>query len=131
VVVVDTSVWVDYFNGVNTLPVNRLDRLLGERSIGLGDLVLAELMQGFATEADARAAYAYLEPFEFVEMAGREIALESAANFRRLRRRGATVRKTIDMLIGTYCLVHDHELLHSDRDFDVMARHLGLKTVVF
>jgi predicted nucleic acid-binding protein len=129
VVVVDTSVWVDFFNGADTPAVARLDDLLGERLIAVGDLVLAELLQGFSTEADARRALACLEPFEFVEMAGREVALESAANFRRLRSRGVTVRKTIDMLIGTFCLKHGHELLHADRDFDVMERYLGLRTV--
>ena len=121
-VVVDTSVWVDFFNGADTPAVARLDDLLGER-------LIAELLQGFSTDADARRALACLEPFEFVEMAGREVALESAANFRRLRSRGVTVRKTIDMLIGTFCLKHGHELLHADRDFDVMERYLGLRTV--
>ncbi len=127
-IVVDTSVWIDYFNGVPTPQVDLLDELLGRRVLAVGDLILAELLQGFATEQDANRALRLLEPLEFVEMAGRDVAIQSAANYRRLRRRGVTVRKTMDMLIGTCCLMHDHELLHNDRDFDLLARHLGLKT---
>jgi predicted nucleic acid-binding protein len=128
VIVVDTSVWIDYFNGVPTPQVDLLDELLGRRVLAVGDLILEELLQGFATEQDANRALRLLEPLEFVEMAGRDVAIQSAANYRRLRRRGVTVRKTMDMLIGTYCLMHDHEILHNDRDFDLLARHLGLKT---
>jgi predicted nucleic acid-binding protein len=127
VIVVDTSVWIDYFNGVPTPQVDLLDELLGRRVLAVGDLILAELLQGFATEQDANRAIRLLEPLEFVEMAGRDVAIQSAAHYRRLRRRGVTVRKTMDMLIGTYCLMHDHEILHADRDFDVLAEHLGLK----
>jgi predicted nucleic acid-binding protein len=127
VIIVDTSVWIDYFNGVPTPQSDMLDDLFGERVLAVGDLILAELLQGFGTEADARRALSLLEPLEFMEMAGRDVAIQSAANYRRLRRRGATVRKTMDMLIGTYCLMHDHEILHNDRDFDVLAKHLGLK----
>jgi len=129
VIVVDTSVWIDYFNGVQTPQVDRLDELLGEHLIAIGDLVLAELLQGFATESDAKRALALLEPLQFVAMAGRDVAIQSAAFYRRLRRVGVTVRKTMGMLIGTYCLLHDHELLHDDRDFDLLAKHLGLRTV--
>jgi predicted nucleic acid-binding protein len=129
VVVVDTTVWIDYFNGVRSPQVERLDRLLGERLLVIGDLILAELLQGFASDADAQQAVELLQPLEFAEMAGRDVAVESARNYRRLRSKGATVRKTMDMLIGTFCLMHDHELLHDDRDFDVMARHLGLRTI--
>ena len=128
-IVVDTSVWIDHFNGVNTPQVVRLGKLLGQEPVAVGDLVLAELLQGFSTEAEAGAALGYLERFDIVEMAGPKIAIESAANFRRLRRRGVTVRKTMDMLIGTYCLVTNRELLHDDRDFDVLAEHLGLRTL--
>ncbi|MCU0977529.1 MAG: PIN domain nuclease [Steroidobacteraceae bacterium] len=126
-IVVDTSVWIDYFNGVPTPQAGVLDELLGTRVLAIGDLILAELLQGFATEQDARRALALLEPLEFLAMGGRDVAIQSAAHYRRLRRSGVTVRKTMDMLIGTYCLMHDHEILHSDRDFDVLAKHLGLK----
>lgn len=128
-IVVDTSVWIDYFNGIDSRQTALLDQLLGERPLVLGDLILAELMQGFGTEAEAREVLELLGPLEFVEMVGREVALESARNFRRLRRRGATVRKTMDMLIGTYCLMNDLELLHADRDFTAMEQHLGLRVL--
>ena len=128
-IVVDTSVWIDYFNGIDSRQTVLLDQLLGERPLVLGDLILAELMQGFGTETEAREVLELLEPLEFVEMVGREVALESARNFRRLRRRGATVRKTMDMLIGTYCLMNDCELLHADPDFTAMEQHLGLRVV--
>ena len=126
-IVIDTSVWIDYFNGVSTPQTRLLDDLLGERVLAVGDLILAELLQGFASEQDAKRALSLLDPLELLEMAGRDVAIQSAAHYRRLRRRGVTVRKTMDMLIGTYCLMHDHEILHADRDFDVLAEHLGLK----
>ena len=126
-IVVDTSVWIDYFSGVDSRQTALLDHLLGERPLRVGDLILAELLQGFDTESDARRVLELLEPLECVAMVGREVALESARNFRRLRRRGVTVRKTVDMLIGTYCLIRDCELLHADRDFTVMEQHLGLR----
>jgi predicted nucleic acid-binding protein len=129
VIVVDTSVWIDYFNGVPTPQAGLLDELLGERVLAVGDLILAELLQGFATDLDAKRALSLLDPLEFLEMAGRDVAIQSATNYRRLRRRGVTVRKTMDMLIGTYCLMHDHEILHNDRDFDVLAKHLGLRVL--
>jgi len=104
-----------------------LDGLLGERPLLMGDLILAELLQGFDNEADAQRVLDLLEPLECVAMVGRDVALESARNFRLLRRSGATVRKTMDMLIGTYCLMHDYELLHADRDFTVMEQYLELR----
>lgn len=128
-IVVDTSVWVDYFNGVPTIQARLLDELLGRSVLAIGDLILAELLQGFATDAAARRAMLLLGPLDFLEMAGRDVAIQSAADYRHLRRRGVTVRKTMDMLIGTYCRIHGHELLHNDRDFDLLARHLGLKVV--
>lgn len=128
-IVVDTSVWVDYFNGVPTAQARLLDELLGQRVLAIGDLILAELLQGFATDADARRALQLLDPLDFLDMAGRDVAIQSAADYRQLRRLGVTVRKTMDMLIGTYCRMHGHELLHNDRDFGVLARHLGLKVV--
>jgi predicted nucleic acid-binding protein len=128
-IVVDTSVWVDYFNGVSTTQADLLDEFLGERLLAVGDLILAELLQGFATEKGAKRALSLLEPLEFLAMGGREIAIQSAADYRHLRRCGVTVRKTMDMLIGTYCRMHGHELLHSERDFDLLAKHLGLRVI--
>jgi predicted nucleic acid-binding protein len=128
-ILVDTSVWIDYFNGNKSWQTSLLDDLLGSSVLATGDLILAELLQGLASEADARKALQWLEPLEFFEMAGRGVAVESARNHRLLRRRGVTVRKTMDMLIGTCCLMRGLDLLHDDRDFDVMARNLGLRVV--
>ena len=128
-VLVDTSVWVDYFNGLETPRTDRLDQLLGSGRLLTGDLILAELLQGFAKDADYRTARRLLLELPCAELVGRDNALRAADYYRRLRRRGVTVRKTIDVLIGTYCIQHGHELLHADRDFDSMQRHLGLRVL--
>ena len=91
--------------------------------------MLAEVLQGFRTEADFHHAKRLLERLEFRPMLGREVALQAASNYRRLRKRGVTVRKTIDVMIASFCLQNDHRLLHSDRDFDPMESHLGLRVV--
>lgn len=126
---VDTSVWVDYFNGVTTPQTDQLDRLLGSGRLLTGDLILAELLQGFARDADYRIARKLLLELPCVDLVGRESALLAADYYRGLRKRGVTVRKTIDVLIGAYCIRNGHALLHSDRDFDPMVQHLGLRVV--
>jgi predicted nucleic acid-binding protein len=126
-IVVDTSVWIDFFNGRPTDESDLLHDLLGREPILIGDLILAEMLQGFRAEEDFREALSILETFDFREMLGRNVAIASARNYRMLRAKGVTVRKTIDVLIGTFCLLNDHELLHSDRDFDPMTEHLGLR----
>jgi predicted nucleic acid-binding protein len=126
VILVDTSVWVDYFNGVASPPAEQLDRLLGEEFILLGDLVLTEILQGFSSERAAAAALEKLRAFTFVSMVGWEIAVKAAENYRVLRRKGVTVRKTIDLWIGTFCIEYGCRLLHNDRDFQPMVDHLGL-----
>jgi predicted nucleic acid-binding protein len=126
-VIVDTSVWVDFFNGVDTAEVNALDGLLGSGRILIGDLILAEILQGFARAADYRRARNLLAEVPYVDLVGREVALAAADNYRTLRSRGITVRKTIDVIIGTFCILNNHELLHSDRDFDPMEAALGLR----
>ena len=128
-VLVDTSVWIDYFNGVNSQPADRLDGLLGTGRLLIGDLILTELLQGFARDADYRRARTLLLDLPCADLVGREVTLAAADNYRRLRARGITVRKTIDVLIGTYCILAGHELLHSDRDFDALERHLGLRVL--
>ena len=128
-VLVDTSVWVDYFNGLETPRTDRLDQLLGSGRLLTGDLILAELLRGFAKDADYRTARRLLLELPCAELVGRDNALRAADYYRRLRKRGVTVRKTIDVLIGTYCIQHGHELLHADRDFDSMQRHLGLRVL--
>jgi predicted nucleic acid-binding protein len=128
-VLVDTSVWVDYFNGIETPRTDRLDQLLGSGRLLTGDLILAELLQGFARDADYRTARRLLLELPCAELVGRDSALRAADYYRRLRKRGVTVRKTIDVLIGTYCIQHGHELLHADRDFDSMQQYLGLRVL--
>ena len=128
-VLVDTSVWVNYFNGVHTLQTDRLDQLLGTGHVLTGDLILAELLQGFVRDADYRRARGLLLDIPCANLVGLGVALAAADHYRRLRKIGITVRKTIDMLIGTYCIQNDHDLLHSDRDFDVLEQRLGLRVV--
>jgi predicted nucleic acid-binding protein len=126
VILVDTSVWVDYFNGVASPPAEQLDRLLGEEFILLGDLVLTEILQGFSSERAAAAALEKLRAFTFVSMVGWEIAVKAAENYRVLRRKGVTVRKTVDLWIGTFCIEYGCRLLHNDRDFQPMVEHVCL-----
>ncbi|MCH7794514.1 MAG: PIN domain nuclease [Proteobacteria bacterium] len=128
-ILVDSSVWIDYFNGLATSQTDRLDELLGSDLLLTGDIILAEVLQGFRDDRDFRRAKRALDGLEFRAMLGRDIALKSAANYRALRTQGVTVRKTIDMLIATFCIENGHELLHADRDFDPIERHLGLRTV--
>jgi predicted nucleic acid-binding protein len=126
VIVVDTSVWVDFFNGRPTRETDVLNELLGERPIVVGDLTMAEVLSGFRADGDFRKAQSLLESCEFSPMVGKVVAIEAAGNYRLLRKRGITVRKTIDVLIGTFCIVNRLPLLHADRDFDALEEHLGL-----
>lgn len=125
-IVVDSSVWIDFLNGRNARHVRRLRAVLGTDEIIVGDLMLCEVLQGLGSERVAQEVEALLRRFEIVPMAGEEIAVAAARNFRSLRRRGITVRKTIDLLIGTWCIENRRPLLHNDSDFHPMARYLGL-----
>ncbi|WP_166039564.1 PIN domain nuclease [Sphingosinicella sp. YJ22] len=127
---VDSSVWIDYFRGSATPETDRLDALLGQQELIVGDLVLTEVLQGFDAEQDFRTALGLFDTLTMVEIGGRDIALEAARNFRRLRAKAVTVRKTIDTLIATWCIEHRVPLLYSDRDFDPFTRHLGLETAI-
>jgi predicted nucleic acid-binding protein len=126
VIVVDSSVWIDFLNGRKVPHVERLRAILGNVEIIVGDLMLCEVLLGFDSERAARQVEALLRRFEIVPMAGDVIAVAAARNFRSLRKRGITVRKTIDLLIGTWCIANRRPLLHNDSDFRPMARHLGL-----
>jgi len=123
---VDSSVWIDFFNGHITLQTDYLNEVLGESVIFVGDLILAEVLQGFRFEKDFEAARDALLKFPVVDILGKQIAVQCASNYRLLRSKGITVRKTIDCLIATYCIENDLELLHSDRDFDPFEEYLGL-----
>jgi hypothetical protein len=141
-VLVDSSVWIDHLRGVRTRETEILDRLLAslDPELGLcdgeapadlliGDLILCEVLRGIPDAGEHAAVKEILLSFEVMTIGGVDLGLEAADRYRALRRRGVTVRKTIDLLIGTYCIVRDCVLLHSDRDFDPMTRHLGLRTL--
>ena len=125
-IVVDSSVWIDFLNGRKAPHVARLQAILGNEEIIVGDLMLCEVLHGLASERAARQVEGLLRRFEIVPMAGETIAVAAARNFRSLRKKGVTIRKTIDLLIGTWCIEHGRPLLHNDSDFRPMARHLGL-----
>jgi predicted nucleic acid-binding protein len=128
-ILVDSSVWIDYFNGTITAETDKLDSLLGDELLAIGDLILTEVLQGLDNERDFNQARRMLTSLTVVELGGREIAIQAAKNFRKLRSLGVTVRKTIDTVIATRCIESGFDLLHSDRDFDPFARHLGLRVV--
>ena len=127
-ILVDSSVWIDLLNNVVTEPVRRLRALIPTTPLLMGDLILCEVLQGFRIEAPARLVERSLSRFEAVSLIDLELAVKAAVNYRFLRRRGITIRKTIDLIIGTYCIERGHSLLHSDRDFEPMERLLGLQT---
>ena len=128
-ILVDSSVWIDYFNGNKTLQTDWLHSSLGNTPIIMGDLILTEVLQGFQSDKDYKTARDILLRIPFMPLGGQDIALESAANYRFLRRKGITVRKTIDVMIGTFCIHYQLPLLHDDRDFDPMVKFLGLKVI--
>ena len=127
--VVDTSVWVDYFNGVKNTQTEYLHSVLNTTPILIGDLILAELLQGFRNDPDFEKARRVLGKFIQESMVNPVLALQSARNYRFLRQKGVTVRKTIDSLIATFCIENDHQLLHNDGDFDGYEEHLGLQVI--
>ena len=129
-IVVDSSVWVDYFNGTSTPACDQLDRLLEVEPLAVGDLILTEVLQGFRLDRDYRTAKRLMTSLTIVNMGGQELAIKAAENFRTLRKRGITVRKTVDMLIATFCIESGHSLLYSDRDFDPCREHLGLRSAL-
>jgi predicted nucleic acid-binding protein len=126
---VDSSVWIDFFNGRPTIQVDQLDGLLGREPLVVGDIVLAEVLQGFRRDRDFRIARELLTALRVRRVLNRQIALKSVDNFRSLRKRGVTVRKTIDSIIATFCITNRFWLLHSDRDFDPFEEYLGLRVV--
>lgn len=126
-ILVDSSVWIDYFNGASTVQAAKLDWLLGHEPLMIGDLILTEVLQGFGNERDFAQALSLLTSLTVIELGGQEIAVQTARNFRVLRDLGITVRKTVDTIIATRCITSGYELLHSDRDFDPFVKHLGLR----
>ncbi|PKN43383.1 MAG: VapC toxin family PIN domain ribonuclease [Deltaproteobacteria bacterium HGW-Deltaproteobacteria-18] len=128
-IVVDTSVWIDYFRGVAAPHTDLLDRALSESRIIIGDLILAEILQGFSSERDFQIARQLMDGLEYRDFVGRDMAMAAAQNYRALRRQGITVRKTIDVLIATFCIENGFGLIHNDRDFDPMEQLLGLRVL--
>ncbi|MES1190296.1 MAG: PIN domain nuclease [Steroidobacter sp.] len=128
-ILVDSSVWIDYFNGKDTEQTIRMDRLLDVEILAVGDLILTEVLQGFSKESEFNAARKIFANFEMVTVSNPEVALQAAKNFRNLRMKGITVRKTIDAIIATRCIVSGFRLLHNDRDFDPFEKHLGLRCI--
>jgi len=126
-ILVDSSVWIDYFRGTMTPQAEKLDSLLGIEAIATGDLILTEVLQGFASERDFNQARKLMTSLVIVDLAGQKIAIQAAQNFRVLRSHGITVRKTIDTVIATRCIESELSLLYSDRDFDPFVEHLGLR----
>ncbi|MBN2569526.1 MAG: PIN domain nuclease [Deltaproteobacteria bacterium] len=129
-ILVDSSVWIDYFNGKRTPQTDWLDSSLGNTPIIIiCDLVLTEVLQGFQSDKDFKTARNILLGIPFMSIGGQALAIESAENYRFLRKHGVTVRKTIDVIIGTFCIHHRLSLLHDDRDFDPMVKLLGLEII--
>jgi predicted nucleic acid-binding protein len=127
-ILVDSSVWTNYFNGVYTWQTDLLDSYLSNIPVIIGDLILAEVLQGFKSNKDYETAKALLSTLPFRQIGGYNVAIQSAQNYRILRKTGIAVRKTIDVMIGTFCIMEGLPLLHDDRDFDPMVSHLSLRT---
>ncbi|WP_096085741.1 type II toxin-antitoxin system VapC family toxin [Agaribacterium haliotis] len=126
-ILVDSSVWIDYFNGQKTNASEYLDAALGREYLLIGDLILTEVLQGFKSEKDFNTAKKLLTSLEVVELSNPHLAIKSAESFRALRKKGLTVRKTIDVVIATYCIENNVTLLQSDKDFIPFSERLGLK----
>ena len=126
-IIADTSAWVDYFRGIDAEHTNLLDVELSRNRIGTGDLIIAETLQGFRNDLDYQNAKSLMDSLEYFDLVGREVAISAEQNFRLLRREGITVRKTIDVLIATFCIMNDFELIHNDRDFEPFSERLGLR----
>jgi predicted nucleic acid-binding protein len=129
-ILVDSSVWIDYFRGTMTPQCERLDVLLGTESLVIGDLILTEVLQGFTADRDFNQAKKLLMALATINLGGYDTAIQAAKNFRTLRALGITVRKTIDTIIATRCIVDNCALLFSDRDFDPFVVHLGLRSAM-
>ncbi len=128
-ILVDSSVWIDFFNGKDSPQVEKLYQLLGNEIIATGDLIAVEVLQGFQKETHFQKAKEVLKEIPFYSLCNPELSINAAENYRTLRKQGVTIRKTIDIIIGTFCIENDHQLLHQDRDFTPMEKWLGLRVV--
>lgn len=128
-IAVDSSVWIAHLRNIMSGPVGTLRWLFGREALLVGDIVLLEVLQGARDEAHAVRIARDLNAFDIVPMLGEQVAVQAARNDRALRGVGITIRKTAELIIGTYCIEHGHTLLHDDRDFEPMREHLGLQTL--
>jgi len=129
VIIVDTTIWIDYFRGKTNAETEWLNRELGHQTFGIADLILCEILQGVRPEAAVADVRRELQTCYLFETGGEDLAVAAAANYRKLRRHGRTVRKTIDCLIATFCITGGHLLLHRDRDYDYFEELLGLRVI--
>jgi hypothetical protein len=129
-ILVDSSVWIDYFRGVASPETDRLDELLDEELLAIGDLILTEVLQGFDRNRDFNQAHKFLTTLTIIELGGKEISLRAAKKHRKLRTLGVTPRKTIDTIIATCCIEKGLPLLYSDRDFDPFVERLGMRSAM-
>ena len=128
-ILVDSSVWIDFFNGIKSIETNKLDELLGLEEIATGDLILTEVLQGFRNDKDYKIAKDILTSLTVFELLGENLAIKSANNFRKLRKSGITIRKTADVIIATFCIENKMPLLFSDKDFIPFVENLKLRSV--
>ena len=126
-ILVDSSVWIDFFNGTVCAETDKLNEILGIQEVVIGDLILAEVLQGFRSDSDYKAAKNVLTSLTTYDLLGKELAIKSANNFRKLRKKGITIRKTADVIIATYCIENKIPLLFTDKDFVPFVDNLKLK----
>lgn len=129
-VLVDTSVWIDFFNGKTTIQTEKLDTLLSSTIVIVGDLILAEILQGFRADKDYQLAKQLLKELELISLCNVVYGIKSADHYRKLRKQGITIRKTIDCIIATYCIENNLPLLYSDKDFEPFTRYFGLQSAM-
>lgn len=128
-IIADTSAWIDYVRGVDAPHTDVLDRELEQSRIATGDIIIAEFLQGFREERDFEEGKKIMEALQYYDLVGQTIALQAAQNYRILRKNGITPRKTVDLIIGTFCIENGFALIHNDKDFDPMERILGLRVM--
>ena len=128
-ILVDSSVWIDFFNGTENTETDKLNEVLGLEEVVIGDLILVEVLQGFRSDTDYKAAKNVLTSLTVHDLLGKELAIKSANNFRKLRKKGTTIRKTADVIIATYCIENKIPLLFTDKDFTPFVKHLRLRSV--
>lgn len=130
-ILVDSSVWIDYFSGNGSPETDFLDGMLGVSAVAIGDLILTEVLQGFRHDKDYKTARRLLSELTIFELLGTKMAVKSANNFRELRKKGITIRKTADVIIASFCIEHNLPLLFSDKDFKPFVEHLGLRNAIY